>query len=194
MSHRRIDSDLLLHLLTAVGQQDAASFRQMYRITSPYLLAILLRLLANRDRAEDALQETFIRIWNKASTFDPARGDAIVWMAAIARNQARDALRARKMEDSCCGSADELAQIAEPLVDPCQQAQTAEGLAWLEQAMQALTPDVRRSLLLVLYEGRTHRELAQCVEAPLGTAKSWVRRGLEQLRQNNAFHQMAVPA
>jgi RNA polymerase sigma-70 factor (ECF subfamily) len=164
----------------ALGSRQA--FEKLYRDSSPQLFAICLRIVSQRSEAEDVLQEVFATVWRKAAQFDVERAGAMSWLAMIARNKAIDRLRsqpqARKFEPL------ELAdEIADPLASPQRDAQAAGERDRLDECMKRLD-DRRRSLIrAAFFDGSTYEELAARVGSPLGTVKSWIRRGLLQLRE-----------
>ena len=176
------DPDLLAELILATGRGDARAFRRLYDGASPILLGLLMRKLGRRDLAEDALQDCFIKIWQKAATYDPARGAAIAWLATLARNQGIDALRKQVPEDGMDDLESFMAEHTGGDSDLEREADMALALRRLEAPLAALAPQVRASILLTCYAGHSHAEGARILRAPLGTIKSWVRRGLEQLR------------
>jgi RNA polymerase sigma-70 factor (ECF subfamily) len=164
----------------ALGSRQA--FEKLYRDSSPQLFAICLRIVSQRSEAEDVLQEVFATVWRKAAQFDVERAGAMSWLAMIARNKAIDRLRsqpqARKFEPL------ELAdEIADPVASPQRDAQTAGERERLDECMKRLD-DRRRALIrAAFFDGSTYEELAARVGSPLGTVKSWIRRGLLQLRE-----------
>lgn len=179
------DAVLLARLLAETAAGDVRAFRQLYDASSAHLFGVLLRILERRDWAEEALQDCYLRVWQKAETYAPDKGAPLTWLQTIARYRALDLLRARRPE---VGMPDE--EDAPPLtfadgdaVDPEARAVEREGLGQLAGCMDALAPEQRRSVLLAYYEGYTHAELARVLKAPLGTVKSWVRRGLLLLRE-----------
>jgi RNA polymerase sigma-70 factor (ECF subfamily) len=164
----------------ALGSRQA--FEKLYRDSSPQLFAICLRIVSQRSEAEDVLQEVFATVWRKAAQFDVERAGAMSWLAMIARNKAIDRLRsqpqARKFEP--LEMADE---IADPVASPQWDAQAAGERERLDECMKRLD-DRRRSLIrAAFFDGSTYEELAARVGSPLGTVKSWIRRGLLQLRE-----------
>lgn len=166
-------------LLEATAAGDRRAFARLYTLTSAHLNAILLRMLKRRDWAEEALQDAYLRIWQHAGGYLAARGKPMTWMISIARHRALDLLRARRPE------LPEDAAAPEPTPDnegPEALAETGERLGALEECMDGLPEEQRRSILMAYYEGYTHSELARRLDAPLGTVKSWVRRGLARLR------------
>lgn len=156
-------------LLARVAAGDRLAFRALYDATAPRLHAIALRLARRPDIAADALQEAFLRVWRKAGHFDPARGQALAWMATIVRNLVLDRMPA---ERPYADIAD--VEIAVPPPEP--------GEARLEACLKNLPQTHRNAVLLVYYDGLSHSEVAERLGVPLGTAKSWVRRGIEALK------------
>ncbi len=169
-------------LLKDIALGNRQAFEKLYRDSSPQLFAICLRIVSQRSEAEDVLQEVFATVWRKAAQFDVERAGAMSWMAMIARNKAIDRLRsqpqARKFEPL------ELAdEIADPIASPQRDAQAAGERDRLDECMKRLD-DRRRSLIrAAFFDGSTYEELAARVGSPLGTVKSWIRRGLLQLRE-----------
>lgn len=164
------DADALGTLLQRCAAGDRAAFRALYAAVSPQLNAIALRILRDRDAAADALQETFLRIWSRAGSFDPARGHPLAWMAIITRRCALDRIAAHRPQDSL----DDLDLAAAP-VEP-----TDPRLA----ACLARLPEMHRKAVLLAYVyGYTHPEVSEALAAPLGTVKSWVRRGALALKE-----------
>jgi RNA polymerase sigma-70 factor (ECF subfamily) len=173
-------------LLAAIARGDRRAFAELYAATSPQLLALLLRMLQRRDWAEEALQDCYVRIWQKSESYSPERGAPLAWLTTIARYRALDLLRARRPEVNE-SSFDEdkpspLERADDDAASPEQGAMQREGIGRLEDCMRNLGEEQRRSVLLAYYEGYTHTELARRMKAPMGTVKSWVRRGLLQLR------------
>jgi RNA polymerase sigma-70 factor (ECF subfamily) len=169
-------------LLKDIALGNRQAFEKLYRDSSPQLFAICLRIVSQRSEAEDVLQEVFATVWRKAAQFDVDRAGAMSWLAMIARNKAIDRLRsqpqARKFEPL------ELAdEIADPIASPQRDAQAAGERDRLDECMKRLD-DRRRSLIrAAFFDGSTYEELAARVGSPLGTVKSWIRRGLLQLRE-----------
>lgn len=158
-------------LLAQIAEGDRAALRRLYDVAAPRLLGIAMRMLRRRDLAEDALQEAFVAIWSDAARFDPALGHARAWMATILRRKAIDRMRAtpwlRRKDD-----------LAEP---PAVPEDDPHALA-VRECLDRLGDTQRKALLHVYYFGLTHEELSHRLGKPLGTVKSWVRRGLIDMK------------
>jgi RNA polymerase sigma-70 factor (ECF subfamily) len=166
-------------LLIAVASGDSSAFDQLYLASSPRLFPICLKLLRDRDRASEVLQEAFVRIWQKAKLFDASKGDALAWMATLTRRCALDRLSEAKRDGAVFQDVDEeviASTVAEIAVGP-------PDTAALRSCLQKLDQKHSRALLLVYCFGLTHEELAANLSVPLGTAKSWVNRGMTDLRK-----------
>ena len=188
MTQANTDPDYLVGLLTATAGGDQLAFAQLYQSCSAHLYGLLLRILQRRDWAEEALQDCFLKVWQKSETYAPERGSPLTWLLTIARYRALDLLRMKRPE---VGMPEEgpgknslpPMALADPREDPAQRAAEAEGVGRLQDCLRGLQDEQRRSVLLAYYEGYTHQELARVMAAPLGTVKSWVRRGLLRLRE-----------
>ena len=168
-------------LLSGCARREASSLAQLYQATSPKLFSLLLRILKRRDLAEETLQESFISIWRHAGEYDVEKGAPFTWMASIVRHRALDVLRRGKHEVL----ADDESLI-ENRVEPEEASGEAiefssEGRV-LRDCLGELQPEQGRCITTAYYEGLTHEELAQKMRKPLGTIKTWIRRGLERLK------------
>lgn len=175
------DTDAIADLLVRVADRDAGAFEDLYRLASSRLFSICLRLLPDRAEAEDVLQEVFTSIWHKAEQFDPDRASAMAWMGMIARNRSIDRLRSpsHTVRTTAIELGDELPDHGETPVDAAEASNDRERL---KRCMDRLD-DRRRGLIrTAFFEGATYEELATRSGAPLGSVKSWIRRGLLQLR------------
>lgn len=167
--------------LQRVAQGDVAAFESLYRETSPRLFGVCLRVLPDRAEAEDVLQEVYTTIWRKAAQFDAARAGALTWMAMIARNRAIDRLRAGALPGRRTGL-DDAGEIVDTDATPAQQAEAANEGQRLGACLDQLEPRRRGLIRTAFFEGATYEELATRSGSPLGSVKSWIRRGLLQLR------------
>lgn len=175
------DALALLLAETAAGRETA--FARLYELTAGRLFAMARGIVGGRgDVAEDVLQDSFVRVWRWAHRYDPGKGPAYGWLVRIVRNRAltaREALHRREdghddLEDEALASAD---------VDPADQAMRSEDARRVNACLANLPANHRRALTLAYFEGLTHSELAQRLDVKLGTAKSWVRRGLAQMNR-----------
>jgi RNA polymerase sigma-70 factor (ECF subfamily) len=164
-------------VLQRVAKKDRAAFRDLYAATSSRLFAICLGLLRDRARAEEALQESFTRIWERAGSYDAQKGAALAWMTVLTRRIALNELRRR---DSAHASLeeDEAPQIA---ADLPERDPLAKGR--LVECLDRLGEERRRWVILAYVHGYSHEELAQRFQRPLGTMKSALFRGLADLRK-----------
>lgn len=166
-------------LLQAVATGDRQALKALYDIISPRLFAILLRMVRRRDIAEELLHDTFVTIWKKAHQFDCRRGNARAWLFSMTRRKAIDRLRVADRER--LGLDDDIASL-EQADESWASRLDSETHITLARAVDALRPEVRRAVRLCYYHGLTHEELAYEMEVPLGTAKSWIKRGLAQMK------------
>lgn len=173
------DDPSLEALLARVAAGDRDAFARLYRASSPQLFGIALRMLRRRDLAAEAVQDAYLRIWQSAGGFAPERSGALTWMASILRHRAIDLLRRGHetlIEDDPAAQRRLDALAVEPAVDG------ADGRA-LQRCLDALEPKQRDCIRLAYCDGFTHEELSRRLETPVGTVKSWIRRGLLRLKE-----------
>jgi RNA polymerase sigma-70 factor (ECF subfamily) len=169
-------------LLYRVSQGDRSAFSQLYQLTSPRLFAIGLRLMRRRDLAEDLLQDVYLRIWRKAGLYRAGCGEPMGWLVILLRRCALDRLRRDPRFVTGGNDAESPAADADPGELP-QDWSLQEVSQDLRHCLDRLDANQRRSILLAYYYGLTHEELSTHLEVPLGTVKSWVRRGLLRLKE-----------
>ncbi len=179
------EREQLTEWLAATAQGDQQAFQNLYAATSSQLYALLLRILRNPERAQDALQDAYVRVWQKADTYAPERGAPLTWLLSIARYRALDLLRRKRPEVAMPEEPDMVATLLEDqqALSPVEENENLQSLDAIQVCLKTLQPQQRDSVLLAYYEGLTHQELAERMEAPLGTVKSWIRRGLIRLRE-----------
>lgn len=169
-----MDDEELSRLLSAVAAGDRASLGRLYRAVGPVLFAVGLKLLRRRDQAEEVLHDAFVRIWQKAHLYDPDRGTPLPWLVTLMRRCALDRLRAER-------STPEPVDLDE--LDPLLEATPGPGTDRdLRRCLGRLNDGARRAIVLAYIHGLTHDEIATALQSPLGTVKSWIRRGLAQLK------------
>jgi RNA polymerase sigma-70 factor (ECF subfamily) len=167
-------------LLARAADGDRTAFRDFYDRMSAKLFGIVLRIVTERGEAEDVLQEVFVTIWRKAAEFDPSRASPVTWTATIARNRAIDRLRARASRP--CAPLEEAAEVrdhspaADTLIDAGNSARA------IDRALATLEPRHAAAIRSCYFEGCTYEALAAREGVPVGTLKSWVRRGLVRMK------------
>lgn len=173
--------DELARALVQAGQGDRSAFRTVYEATSAKLFGVCLRILPDRQTAEDVLQDTYVTVWRKAASFDASRASPITWLVTIARNRAIDRLRsAAPMRNAApVEEAHDLADAGPLASETVEQADEATRL---NGCLETLEDKARAVIRTAFFEGATYDELAKRENVPLGTMKSWIRRGLLRLR------------
>ncbi len=176
----------LAGLITAAAAGDHAAFRELHGLTHDYLYHTALRLLRLPSLAEDVLQDAYLSVWLHASSFRPGQASPMTWLIAIVRNRAFSILRSNRNGIASLMSDDDPALLAETVqgdeIDAGAQVYDTLAQMRLAQAMTRLEPAQRQSIALAFGQELTHAEIARHLGVPLGTAKSWLRRGLERLR------------
>lgn len=180
MSMRAEDRDALGSLLTRTGSRDQRAFAELYQRTCGRLFGVCLRMLRDRGEAEEVLQEVFTTVWHRAEGFDPARASAMTWLVVLTRNKAIDRLRQRR--ESLLDDPIDLEAMVDEGAQPATDAEAREDYVRLLRCLEALEPKQRRSVREAFFSGATYKELAARCQVPLPTLKSWIRRGLIQLR------------
>jgi RNA polymerase sigma-70 factor, ECF subfamily len=179
-----------LELLQRIVARDEAALASLYDRHSRLTYSVILRILRSASDAEDVLQETFVRVWARADSYDAALGSPSAWLARIARNRAIDRLRARHVRsdisvEPTTGADGETIQAPEPrtLNTPELALQDATTAQALRRAMANL-PDAQRELIhAAFFDGYTHSELSARFGVPLGTVKTRIRTGLTAMRE-----------
>ncbi|QUL36657.1 sigma-70 family RNA polymerase sigma factor [Erythrobacter sp. JK5] len=167
--------------MVRLGEGDSAALEEIYTATRVKLFGICLRILGDRKEAEDALQDVYVNLWQRADRYDPERASPISWLATFARNRAIDRLRTGKVR----GGAVPVEEAA-PLPDETPLADSllidAEQSAQIHLCLGKLDDNVQQHIRGAFFEGRTYAQLAEAADVPLGTMKSWIRRALMKLR------------
>ncbi len=173
-SASRISPDLMRR----IGQRDQVAFRALYDATASHLFAVALRIVRQRDLAEDVLQESFVSIWDRAPDYDPVRGSAMSWLVTIVRHRAIDTLRRLSVRPEGASAGDEALAT---MMSGADTAAGAERRA-LDRCLGELDQKPREAIVYAYAFGYTHEELAAKFNTPLGTIKSWIRRSLDRLK------------
>ena len=174
--------DSLVPLLERAGRGDQQAFAALYQAAAPKLYAIALRILKQEGQAQECLQDGFVRIWEHAGDYRPERGAPLTWMGIIVRRRALDMLRRGKRELHA-DEPDELERWINAAL-PQGGDEPPDPLArdQLQACFATLRPEQQRVLHGAYFEGLTHPELAERNGVPLGTVKTWIRRGIARLR------------
>lgn len=172
-------------LIERVAQRDEAALRTLYERTSPRLFGLAMRVLRQRDTAEDVLQESFLTVWRVAVDYRASLSPPLAWLGLIVRSRALDALR--KRASARTGVTQEYDDAMEQGTEgegtsPMDAADASQQARALHQCLLRLEQRQREVVSLAYLRDLSHSELAQQLAIPLGTVKTWIRRGLEQLR------------
>ncbi len=175
----------LMALLDRVAARDEAALKALYDLTSGKLYGLAMRVVAHRDWAEDVLQESFLTIWRVAADYRAALSPPMAWMGLIVRSRALDCLRRRTADRSTVTQEldDTLAETLEgDAANPMDTTQASQQAWALHQCLSRLENRQREVVSLAYLRDMSHSELADQLRLPLGTIKTWIRRGLDQLR------------
>jgi RNA polymerase sigma-70 factor (ECF subfamily) len=179
------DPQQLRSLLAAVARREAAAFRALYDATSPKLFGFALRILNRKELAEEVLQESFVSVWNNAGSYQAGLAAPMTWMTTIVRNRAYDLLRrvdATVEIDANTFDKDVMEALESSEPSPFDALSMDTEAKALAQCLSRLEGLHRQAIALAFYHDLSHSEVAERMKLPLGTVKTWVRRGLERLR------------
>lgn len=172
-----MQQEIMLKLLSAVAQGDKDSFADLYQQSSSTLFAVSLRLLKRKELAEEALQEAYVRIWHNANQYQQGQGTVLTWMISIVRYRALDMLRYQKVrKEQELTDQEEDTDLEPELLSFSEQ-------ALLDKCMDELDEQQKQAIQLAYFNGLTHQEVVLHMNSPLGTIKSWIRRGLVSLQR-----------
>ena len=174
------DADPLRPLLAQCALGNRQAFETLYRSVSPRLHGVALRFMGRTDLAEEVLQEAFVRIWYNASRYEAHLAAPMTWMVNITRNLAIDQLRKHREQPLADGQQDALIDDAPSAHDQLDHERQAHAL---NRCLDTLDGMQRRSISVAYFQGLSGSELATQLAAPLGSVKSWIRRGMERLRR-----------
>jgi RNA polymerase sigma factor (sigma-70 family) len=175
----------LIALLDRVALADESALRELYDLTSSKLYGVAVRVVSNRDWAEDVLQEAFLNIWRIAADYKATLSPPMAWMALVVRSRGLDFLRRRTT-----GRADTMQELDDIISDtvegespnPLDTTLASQQARALHECLAQLEHKQREVVSLAYLRDLSHGELAEQLKLPLGTVKTWIRRGLEQLR------------
>jgi RNA polymerase sigma-70 factor (ECF subfamily) len=169
-------------LLCRIADHDSGALAQLYDRHATLLFALIVRILRDRTEAEDALQDVFLRVWQRAETYNPVFGTPSAWLVRIARNRAIDRLRRRRTSPPA-NAVEAAADVEAPAPGPDESAIAVQQQHAIAGALASLAPEQRRLIECAYFEGYTQTELAAKFALPLGTVKTRIRRGMQMLRE-----------
>ncbi|BBP03196.1 RNA polymerase sigma factor [Sulfuriferula plumbiphila] len=173
--------DPLINLLSRCALRDQQAFERLYRVTSAKLFAVALRIVRRQDWAEEVLQEAFVNIWHHAPGYVSGKAAPLTWMTHIVRNRALDWLRRPQREDAADEDAEETwKDESASLFERLEQSRDATAL---NDCMGRIEARLRQTIALAFWHGLTHSELAQHMQQPIGTVKTWIRRGMGAIKK-----------
>ena len=167
--------------MKAIAARDEAALAQLYDRYRLIVFGLLMRILNNREEAEDVLQEVFLQVWRKAEDFDETRGRPFTWLVTLGRSRGIDRLRtlASRERVAVAGAREVVEQVSDAATDAFKSEQ--RGL--VNSALAQLPDEQKRPLMLAYFDGLTQSEIAARLGAPLGTVKTRMRTGLMRLRE-----------
>ncbi len=171
-------------LLAEVRAGDVSSLESLYDRYAGYVHALALRIVDSSEEAEEITQDVFWQVWKKKLLYDPERGRFSTWLFAVTRNRALDRIRSvrRRPEVEALP-----VETAAPAGDsPEDSAYFAERRQHVRRALERLPPAQQQAVKLCFFQGMTHREVAACLDEPLGTVKSRIKMGMGKLKQSLA--------
>ena len=171
-------------LLKAIAARDEAALAQLYDRYRVILFGLLMRILNNREEAEDVLQEVFLQVWRKAQDFDENRGRPFTWLVTLARSRGIDRLRTLAARERVAEAG--AREAVEEFSDAATDAFKSEQRGLVNKALAQLPDEQKRPLMLAYFDGLTQSEIATRLGAPLGTVKTRMRSGLINLREQLA--------
>jgi len=173
------ESDVLL--LKAIAARDEAALAQLYDRYDRILFGLLMRILNNREEAEDVLQETFLQVWRKAADFDEDRGRPFTWLVTLARSRGIDRLRTLASRERVAEAG--AREVSDQISDAATDAFKSEQRGLVSDALAKLPDEQKRPIMLAYFDGLTQSEIATRLGAPLGTVKTRMRTGMIRLRE-----------
>jgi RNA polymerase sigma-70 factor (ECF subfamily) len=171
----------LMELLARTALSDPKAFAELYRLTSSHLYAVALRILREPPAAEEALQESFVNVWHHARSYVAARSQPLTWLTSIVRNRCLDQLRRREVETVSLDD-DEPLEVAAGSPTPLEMLLAGADARAVGACVETLEAGQKQAIALAFFQGLSHGELAKHLRQPVGTVKSWIRRGLQRLR------------
>ncbi|RYE60698.1 MAG: sigma-70 family RNA polymerase sigma factor [Hyphomicrobiales bacterium] len=174
------DTRFIADLIARCALRDRAAFRELYERTSAKLFGVALRILRDKAETEEAIQEIYVKIWQKADRYVAGQTSPISWLVAVARNHALDMIRARRPQTEDIDVALDIADLGPT---PERQAEAAEDSARIAHCLATLEPDRAEAVRGAYLDGFSYEELAERYAVPINTMRTWLRRSLIKLRE-----------
>jgi len=179
------DSDDEIELMKRIQARDADALEELYELYHRLLFGMVLSIVKKREEAEDMLQEIFVKIWNKAESFDPERGNAYSWIVTLARNQAIDRIRSKgykSQEKQSVSIHQPLFSLEGDKHDPMETTIFSDRAELVKKALGQIPEAQSEVIKIAYYRGMTQREIADYLDIPLGTVKTRTRQGMMKLK------------
>jgi RNA polymerase sigma-70 factor (ECF subfamily) len=171
-------------LMQAIAAGDRAAVSSLYDRHASLLLALCQRVLRDGTEAEDVLSEIFFEVWRKADRFDASRGTPLTYLTTLTRSRAIDRKRSRDSRPKIASDFTDAVSETAPSPTPLQSVDLQEQCQQVRQAMAVLDASQREVLECAFYDGLSHSEIAEKLNRPLGTVKTYIRQGLIRLRES----------
>lgn len=173
--------EALADAMAGVVGGDALALRRLYALTSAKLFSVCLRISGDEGEAEETLQDVYLTLWKRPERYDPARGAPMTWLIAVARNRSLDRVRSRRSRRH--ETLDAVDEHPDPAPDAAAVLLADEDARRLQACLDTLDPRTAAAIRTAFEEGVSYEALAMRAGVPVGTMKSWIRRGLLKLRE-----------
>ncbi|WAJ70434.1 sigma-70 family RNA polymerase sigma factor [Catenovulum adriaticum] len=171
-----------LKLLKATALGDKQAFAELYHATSAQLYAVCFKMLKQKELSEEALQEAYVRIWHNAGEYQLGKGTVLTWMISIVRYRALDLIRYHNVRHELPLQEQDMLQVDESAENSSLE-QVGISATKMAECMDELDSDQKQAIHFAYYNGLSHREVCANMGSPLGSIKSWIRRGLQSLQR-----------
>ena len=176
--------ELLVQLLRRIAAQDRNAVAELYDQVSGPLFAVSFRILGDQHEAEEVIQDVFVQIWDKAPSFDPVMGAPMSWALSITRNRSIDRLRSRQRRSRLMDDLEQVHSIdSTPALAGSEATMGDDEVVAIRSAVHSLPLEQRQAIEMAFFGGKTHLEIAEALNEPLGTVKARIRRGMLKLRE-----------
>jgi RNA polymerase sigma-70 factor (ECF subfamily) len=188
-SAHRVEQQEWGELIARTAQGDQAALALLYDRTSPWVYGMAMKILGDREAAEDVTLEVYTQVWRQASLYDAQRGTPGGWLTTLARTRAIDRFRADYLEKGRRIPLETASELPSDATDPEQDSVGRERRRLVQKALALLPPEQREAIALAYFWGLSHSEIAEQLKAPLGTVKTRIRMGMLKLREHLAPHE-----